>query len=227
MDIQWLKFEVLLIVGLINLAISIIIFTKYKGKEKSTKYFGLLCISALLWSINIGLISVIKNNNTYKTLGNLTYTTGTLILTNFFMFSIYFLYATKNKFLILFKILLTILSTLTLYILFSNTMISKIYTENNQISYEPNTILHLIYGILFSIILLYTYYILIKKYINSQGVNKKRISVVIFGTAISFILGFYFDWYLIHINVFKFFWLGPVFTTIMNFSIAYLLFKHG
>lgn len=225
MNIQWLKFGILFVVGLINLTIGIIIFTKYGGKDKSTKYFGLLCISALLWSINIGLISVIKNNNIYKILGNLTYTTGTLILVNFFMFSIYFLYKTKNKALVQFKILLTTLSILTLYILFSNTMISKIYTESNQISYEPNRVLHLIYGILFLIILLYTYYILIKKYINAQGINKKRISIVIFGTVVSFILGFYFDWYLIHINVFQFFWLGPIFTTIMNFSIAYLLFK--
>lgn len=225
MNIQWLKFGVLSMVGLINLVISIIIFTKYKTKEKSIKYFGLLCVSTLLWSINIGLISIIKNNDIYKLLGNLTYTTGTLILINFFMFSIYFPYTIKSKSLILFKTLLIILSAVTFYILFSNIMVSKIYIKNNQISYVPNTILHLIYGILFSIILLYTYYILIKKHINSQGINKKRISVVIFGTAISFILGFYFDWYLIHINIFQFFWLGPVFTIIMNFSIAYLLFK--
>lgn len=225
MDMQWLKFGVLLISGLINLVIGIIIFSKYKMREKSTRYFGLLCISALLWSINICLILVIKNNNIYKILGNLTYTTGTLILINFFMFSIHFLYTTKIKSLMLFKILLLILSAITFYILFSNTMVSKIYIENNQISYIPNTILHLTYGILFSVILLYTYYILIKKYISSQGINKKRISIVIFGTAISFILGFYFDWYLIHINIFQFFWLGPIFTLIMNLSIAYLLFK--
>jgi len=225
MNIQWLKFGILIIVGLINLTIGIVIFTKYRGGEKSTKYFGLLCVSTLLWSINIGLIAVVKNNSIYKTLGNLTYTTGALILINFFIFSIYFLHTTKNKSLILFKILIIIFSILTLYILFTNIMVSKIYTKNNQISYTPNAILHLLYGILFLIILLYAYYILIKKYINSQGINKKRISIVVLGTAISFILGFYFDWYLIHINVFKFFWLGPIFTITMNFSIAYLLFK--
>ncbi|HNV96704.1 MAG TPA: histidine kinase N-terminal 7TM domain-containing protein [bacterium] len=225
MNIQWLKFGVIFLTATINIAIGFIIMKKNNGREKFSRYFSLLCISAFFWSINIAGLSVIKNNSIYKILSNLTYATGTLILINFFMFSVYFLYTVKNKILIVFKALLFILSIITLYILFSDQMVTNIYIENNQISYIPDSTLHLIYGILFSLMLFYAYYILVMKYINSQGINKKRVFIVIFGTMVSFILGFYFDWYLIHINIFKFFWLGPIFILIMNFSIAYLLFK--
>ena len=66
---------------------------------------------------------------------------------------------------------------------------------------------------------------LTKKYILSEGINKKRLLIIIISTLIPFILGMIFDWYVIYIGKYDFDRIGPIFTIIMSGSIAYLLFK--
>lgn len=225
MNTQWLKFGILLLICMLNLILGIFIIKKNKTKQESIKYFLLLCFSAFCWSLNIGLIAIVTQDLSYRIIANFTYFTGNMILISFFMFSKTFPYYIKNRLQQIFNFLLLLLSTLTIYILFSNKMVENIYIKSNQISYSPNQNLHLAYGILYLVILIYSYHNLLKKYISSSGINKERILIVIVGTITSFIFAIYFDWYLIHINQFNFFWIGPIFILIMNFSIAYLLFK--
>ncbi|MCD4705328.1 hypothetical protein K8R66_04620, partial [bacterium] len=151
------------------------------------------------------------------------YTATTIIILSFLMFSVNFLYSYKVS--IVFKYIIILFTLYIFYIIFSGDLFIGVY-EYKGLMYElEDRTLHLIYGIYFIGIMIYSHYLLFLKYFKSQGVNKNRSLFVIIGTTISFILGTFFAWYMPHINKHHLDWIGPIFILSMTLSIAYLLFK--
>lgn len=223
MNIQWLKFGVLMIIFLLNITLSILIFRKNLAKQKYITYFGIICISTGIWAISIGASLLIKNINLYKHLVKLFYISATCIFIFFLLFAEEFIYRTHKK--NIYKYLIFILFAIFIILITLNQFCINTYSDQYGIHEIENKTVHLLYGIYIIIIFIYSYYILFKKFISSDGINKKRLRFIIIGTLIPFIIGIYFDWYFPHIGKHYMDWMGPIFTAIMNFSIAYLLFK--
>ena len=219
---MWIKFSILMLVAVINVALSFIIWKRNKNKDKARLYFSLMCFSAGLWSISLGLMFLDVSIFFYTLSVKGNYIFSTCIFIFFMFFCSEFLYKVKNKIL---NYLALLLFLTTLPIIFTNFLFKKIYFYEGLLRYDPNLIMHLLYGFFFLLIFFYSYHILFLKYKNSQGINQSRILLIIIGTLISFIFGIYFDWVVLYVNQYHLFWIGPVFMIIMNSSVAYLLFK--
>ena len=212
-----------MLVALINIVLGLIILLKNKSKNKASLYFSLMCFSAGLWTISLSLmlLDVSKSLYIFFVKGNYLFSTG--IFVSFLFFCIEFSYKVKK--ILLAKYLTILLIIFTLYIFLTNSLFQNIYYNDGKWSYDSNIFIHLTYGIIFAIMLIYSYYLLFCKYKNSQGVNRNSLLFVIIGTFISFLAGIYFDWIVLYVNQYYLFWLGPIFSLFMTFSIAYLLFK--
>ncbi len=213
-----------LVVALLNLVLVFVIYKKDKLKTKSITYFSTFCIFTFLWSISIAGTFIIQNIQLFIWLNKFSYFFAMGIFLLFFKFSIEYPYKTIKISRIL-KIILIAFSSLIFYYIFFNKLFSEIKLFSFGLHEIENNNILLIYGIYLIFLLLCSYYILIKKYILSQGINKTRLIIVIFGTLIPFILAMIFDWYVIYIGRYDLDRNGPFFAILMNASIAYLIFK--
>ena len=107
----------------------------------------------------------------------------------------------------------------------SNKFIFGVYYYKGSLYQLESDLLNLIYGLYFLIFLAYSYYLLFKKCFVSSGINKSRLIFVIISTFFPFMFSVLFSWYFPYTGRHYLYWIGPVFTIIMNFSIAYLFFK--
>ncbi|MCD4705822.1 hypothetical protein K8R61_01950 [bacterium] len=219
---MWLKFAILMLVAVINIVLGLIIWQRNKNKDKARFYFSLMCISAGLWSIGIGTSLLIRQVNFYLLNAQLFYLFATLIFLFFYFFSIHIIYNYSFRLLNYIVVLFTVF---ILFIIFSDYFLIGTYLDMYGLHEIENKSLHLLYGLYIFILLFYSYYLLFRKYLKSQGVNKRIILFILITTSIPFVLGIIFDWYLPHINKHYLDWIGPIFVFFMTFSISYLLFK--
>lgn len=212
------------IVGLLNLVLALVIYKKDKWKTRSMIFFSLFCILTFLWSISVAGTFMARNISLLIWLNKFSYFFAACIFLLFLKFSIEYPYQI-NK---LSKMLVTIIyifSITIFYFIFFDKLFSEIKLFPFGLHEIENNNILLIYGIYLIFLLLCSYYILIKKYILSQGINKTRLIIVILGTLIPFILAMIFDWYVIYIGRYDLDRNGPFFGIIMNLSIFYLLLK--
>lgn len=220
---MWIKFSILMLVALLNLSLGILISIKNQGKEKFIKYFVLLYFSATIWTLGLGFALLITDANLFLIIARVFYVAATVIVLSFFMFSVHFLYSYKlNK---IFKYIISLFTLYIFYIILSGDLFIGVYEYRGLMHELEDSILHLIYGIYFIGIMIYSHYLLFLKYRESQGINKSRLLFVIIGTLTSFVFGTFFAWYMPYINKHYLDWIGPVFVFFMTFSISYLLFK--
>lgn len=224
MDIQWLKFGILLIAAILNLIIGLLVYKKDGTRNKSQIYFVLVCLSASMWIISSSIIQITKNPIYFLWADKFIYFFTTLIIFFFWAFVDEFPYRLK-KFSNIRNFLIIIITILILSITLSNFLIIGNYTLNGILYQKENKNLNFLYGIYFILLFVYSSHIIIKKYLTSVGVNKNRLGLIIFGTIPSFIIGTIFAWYLPYIGKHYLYWIGTLFTVPMNLSIAYLLFK--
>ena len=221
---MWTKFAILMFVALINLGLGILVLSKNKSKEKFIKYFALMCVSAGLLSFCIALASVTLNETIFLWLVKLSFISAVFIFIFFLLFSIEFPYKDK-KVSKVFKYFVYLSTIFIFYIILSGKLFIGIYQYNSSLYEMEDKFFHLIYGLYFFILLIYSYYLLFLKYHKSQGVNRSRLMFVILGALIPFIFGIFFVWYVPHINKHYLLWIGPIFSIFMTLSIGYLLFK--
>ncbi|MDD4289740.1 MAG: histidine kinase N-terminal 7TM domain-containing protein [Patescibacteria group bacterium] len=224
MNIQWLKFGILIVISLLNMSLGLLIFKKNSAKQKCLNYFGLICMSTGIWAISIGSSLLIKNVGVYKLLVKLFYISATCIFIFFALFAEEFIYKIYKK--NIYRYLILIIFSIFLIFIVSNQFCIDTYTDKYGLHEVENKKIHLFYGIYIIMVSLYSYYILFKKFIASNGINKNILKFIILGTLVPFVIGIYFDWYFPQIGKHYLDWIGPIFTAIMNLSIAYLLFKH-
>lgn len=218
-----IKIMLNIIIGTLNIIIAIMIYKKNRVKTKAIIHFIMFCIFAFLWSINVAMTFITQNIILFSWLNKLSYFLAMCISISFLFFSFEYPYRISkiNKWLCAFIALF--FSFITYLIIFRLSDTIQLLSFGLY-PIENNNIL-LLFGIYMIVILLIGYFILIKKYILSEGINKKRLLIIIISTLIPFILGMIFDWYVIYIGKYDFDRIGPIFTIIMSGSIAYLLFK--
>jgi N-terminal 7TM region of histidine kinase len=217
---MWIKFSILMFVALINIILGFLIIFKNKNNDKSKLYFSLMCFSAGLWSLVSALIQIISNVPYYIWVDRFIYVFTSFSVLSFLFFSYEFPYRIK-RILSLLKYFFIIITFLMILLVLSNKFILGVYYYNGSLYQLENKGLNLIYGLYFIILLTYSYYLLFYKYFKSQGINKSVLKYLIHSTLIPFILSVLFAWYLPYIGKHYLYWIGPVFTIIMN----YLIFR--
>ena len=223
MNIQWLKFGILVFISLLNIILGLLIFKKNSAKQKFLNYFGLMCVITGIWTISIGASLLIKNVNIYKHLVKLFYISATCIFIFFTLFAEEFIYKIYKK--NTYRYLMLIIFLIFLILIMSNQFCVDTYTDKYGLHEIENKTIHLLYGVYIIMLSFYSYYILFLKFISSNGINKNILKFIITGTMFPLVIGIYFDWYLPQIGKHYLDWIGPIFTAIMNLSITYLLFK--
>ena len=221
---MWIKFIILMFVALLNLTLGVLISVKNRGKEKFIKYFVLMCFSAGLWSLVSALIQLITNVYWYIWIDRFIYVSTSFSVLFFLFFSYEFPYRIKKIHNVL-KYFIILFTFIMICLVLSNKFIFGVYQYNGTLYQLENKSLNLIYGLYFIVFLFYSYYLLFKKYFISSGINKLRLLFVIICTFFPFILSVLFAWYFPYTGKHYLYWIGPIFTIFMNFSITYLLFK--
>ncbi len=219
---MWTRFLILMLVTLLNVSLGFFVLKKSRANIAKI-YFSFICFASAMWSAGLALASVIRKEDIFLINMRFLYIAATAIFLFFFLFAVNFLY--KYKLNIILKYLFILVSAGIFYVIISGQLFEGIYEYQGFIYQLENNSLILIYGIYFILILLISYYILLRKFFISQGVNRKILSWLISWTAIAFILGIFFAWYMTCLGKQYFNWFGCLATIFMNFSIFYLCFK--
>ena len=220
-----LKNSLLLVVALLNLMIGFYVYSK-NWKSQLRLSFLLLTIGVTLW-----ILSITLSNNFRILIYSLFWSTSfNYIAAGFIAFS--FLWLTKlfpferqlssKKLVVLFLPFLLLLITLIFYPSFIIT----------RVNFKPGSYdaIYNIYGYsIFSFYFLFYmglgFYNLIKNYLLLEGVLKNNIKLLIIGLGIGAILGIIFDLILPFFNYWSLIWLGPYFSLVMVFCVAYMMMK--
>ena len=172
MDIQWLKFGILLITSIINFTLGLIVYKRNITKNKSQTYFSLMCFSAGMWILFSSIVQITENPIHFLWADRLIYFFTTLIISFFWIFTAEFPYKLKG-FINVWNILIILITIIILSITLSNFLIIGNYELNRTLYQKENKTLNLIYGIYFILLFFYSSSLIIKKYIVQ---NVKKIS---------------------------------------------------
>jgi hypothetical protein len=93
--------------------------------------------------------------------------------------------------------------------------------STNDIINFPN---YLVFSIIFGLFFLFGFIMLFKKYLYIDGIYKKQLKYVLWGTGLSFILASAFNLFPNQNNSWSLYWVGPIFTLINAGTIASLIF---
>jgi hypothetical protein len=217
---MWIKFSILIFVALFNISLGLIILLKNKNKDKSKLYFSLMCFSAGLWSFVSALVQITTNIPYYIWIDRSIYVFTSFSVLFFLFFSYEFQYKIRKIPNIL-KYFFIILTFLMILLVLSNKFIIGVYHYNEFLYQLENKGLNLIYGLYFMMLLICSYYLLFFKCFKSQGINKSVLKYLIYSTLFPFILAVLFAWYFPYTGRHYLYWIGPIFTIIMN----YLIFR--
>lgn len=225
MEILSIQNTLLLIAGLINLVMSIIVFSR-GIKNKINLYFGLLTFSNFLWALGLFLSRVLLFISEYWLFWSaLTYIAALGIGISLFYFSYQFPFRRNQLSKKYFYLIFIIFIVLSIFI-FSDGW----FFDGYNIDYDNkiyilffNNMSYLIYSIYF-FVLIYTaiknFYI---KYKEAELFFKKQIKFLLITIIIGLTFGIYFDLILCYFGNFKYNWLGPIFTVFMNAYVFYLI----
>lgn len=213
----------LLVAGLINFAMSIFIIAR-GYKNKVNLYFSLLTFSTFLWSLSVFLARTISSNDWFFW-SVLAYPAALGIAVSLFYFSFHFPFMGSklsriSSFFILFPaIILSIISFIPGWFIIKT---EKIISETLYILYyyEP---VYIIYAFYFLIIILLAVYNFINKYIKAEYIYKKHIKLIIITIILGLIVGSYCDLFICYFGNFRYVWVGPIFTLLMNFAVFKLI----
>lgn len=197
------------------------------GSKATNTIFSLVAISVSLWALNLAFF--IKSNNLESSLifANLYYIFAAAIPVLFFCFALVFPQENmlfKKKYYLSF-IPLGILGLLMF--LNENIILKEIFIADSVKDVVLDSTNYIIYGSYLLVFVLSSYIILLKKYNNtSDETEKMQLKLVIVGTAISYILGMFFNLLLPWVGNYSLIWLGPPFSLIMVASLGYAVIKH-
>lgn len=216
----------LLIAGLINLVMSVVVFSRGVKNNKINLYFGLLTFFNFLWAISLFIGRVIETRIWYEGGAVLAYPAALGIAIFLFYFSIYFpvkvvkIKKIYNYFIIILGIFISVLSYSSLYIIdYNKNLLDTSYTLYfNKYSY-------LLYAFYFIFLVLWSLYNLIYKVRFLESFFKTQIIILFITLLVAFIFGAYFDLFLCYFGNFRFIWLGPIFTAFLNAYVFYLIFR--
>jgi len=216
----------LLAAGIINLLMSILVFSRGVKNNKINLYFSLLTFFSFLWSIGVLLARVLVGP-WWLFWAQLNYPVALAIALSFFYFSVYFPYITKKYgktinilFLAIFSFFFIIVFRVGLFIIGFNKdpMFTDYTLYLNKMSY-------ILYAIFFIVVVLISLYNLFIKYLSAEGVLRQRIKAFLIAILVAFLLGSYFDLILPYFANFRYVWLGPIFTFLINYVVFRFIYN--
>lgn len=219
---------ILLVSGLINLIMSIIIFSR-GVKNKINLYFSLLTFFNFLWAGSLFLGRASTNDFIWYKGGALfAYSAALGIALSLYYFSIYFpspivkkVKQVYNRIIILLGIILAIIPYIGSWFILGNVK-DNINHEYTLFVNKPIYVLYSIYFIGVVLLAIYNFY---SKQKILEGVFKKRIKILLFTIVVGLAFGTYFDLIICYFANYKYSWIGPASTIFMNIYVFYLIFN--
>lgn len=206
---------VLAITGVINLAMSIFVFSR-GIKNRVNLYFGLLTFLAFMWALTQLFAILTIDLSWLFFLDRSTYLFGLAIMICLLYFIIYFPY--KSGTLTIFeKILIWVPAGCMAVIIYTKFFISNYLMIGAQkyeyYFYGSALIVYMLYFLMIALMALLRLW---KKYQNATIIFKNQIGglFIIFFVCLAF--GFYIDLFLPYFKNFYFIWMAPLPTLIMN-----------
>lgn len=214
---------VLLIAALINLFMSFFVF-KRGIKNKINLYFGLLTFFNFTWSLGLLISRSIADISLVGLFARSTYISALAIVIFLFYFVHHFPYQTaklKNVAHI-FILLPAIVLSFYIYTPYFITETVRAYSDFEYISHY-NKAGFFLYAIYFVVIAILALKKLFKKYNVAEGLLKQQIKMLLVAIIIGLLFGSYFDLFIQYFDDYRFNWLGPIFTVLMNFIVFFFV----
>ena len=186
--------------------------------------FSLVVLGAALWVFSLAMFNETLEMNEAEAWAKIYYFASAVIMVAFMFFANNFPYKlfdfSENKILFIFLPFLAI----TVVIFHPTLLIEKAAHFEWGNDANEKLLGHILYAIYFFSFLIAYFAILFRKLKKSEGFVKALIVKIIMITFISFSFGFTFDLILPIIGNYKLIWVGPYFTVVTIFYVAYLIF---
>ncbi len=214
---------ILLVAAFVNLFMTFFVFRR-GIKNKINLYFGLLTFFNFTWSLGLLISRSIENISLVAIVARSTYISALAIVIFLFYFVHHFPYqAEKLKiYTHIFILFPAIILSFIVYTKFFILDTVRAYSNLEYISYYNKSGFFL-YAIYFVIIAILALKKLFKKYNLSEGLLKQQIKMLLVSIIIGLLFGSYFDLFIQYFNDYRFNWLGPIFTVLMNFIVFFFV----
>ncbi|MFA6466308.1 MAG: hypothetical protein WCV71_00410 [Patescibacteria group bacterium] len=217
----------LLLAGLINLTMSILVFSRGVKHNKINFYFSLLTFFNFLWALNLIVINLGINYELTRFMASLVYPVALMIVVILFYFIIHFPYKLLEipKIYKLF-INLSILFYSIFCIFFYQIFVWKVSLGPKVIIYYE-FISYSIYTFILIILMLAGIVILFLKLKKAEAAFKQQLCLVLLAVIIGTVMGSYSNLFLMYFHNLDYNHFGPLFTLVINFIAFYLIFLKG
>lgn len=216
----------LLLAGLINLTMSILVFSRGVKHNKINLYFSLLTFFNFLWVIGLFFSRLLLHiSELWFLYAVSTYISALAIILFLYLFSIYFPFqATIIKKSIKYFIILVTVFFVAIFFVEGLFFRGFDINDNIYVLYY-NNFAYIIYALFFIFIAALVVRNFIRTYIRTESFFKIQIKYLLITIIPGLFFGAYFDLFLCYFGIFDYNWLGPLFTLPMNFMAFYLIFK--
>ena len=223
MEILSIQNTLLLIAGLINLVMSIIVFSR-GVKNKINLYFGLLTFSNFLWAGGLVLVNLAISHEITRFFASFIYPIALMVVVSLFYFIVYFPYQVFS----LSKIYKNLITTLVLIFSIFCIFAYKIFVYDVQL--EPKLVIfyelfsYSFYSLVLVSLMIAGIFILFYKFKKAEGVFKNQLGLILVAVILGTTAGSYFNLFSMYFYVLDYNHLGPLFTLFINFLVFYFIF---
>lgn len=177
----------LILVAGLNIGMAILILLR-NPRNKINIYFFLTVLFLGLWSLGIGMLREATNESAFLFWAIFENVTGFLVAVFFFFFAVYFPYEIfkLKKVVIFFASIVTILM---IGVVSSHLYVEEVFIVPHNSDYITNIIGRVYYSVFFLTFTVASFYVLIKKYLVSQGEMKRTLGVILLATGFMGTLG--------------------------------------
>ena len=218
----------LLVAGLINIVMSVIVFSR-GIKNKVNLYFGLLTFFNFLWASGLIILNLAINYELTQFFASFIYPVALMVVVSLFYFIIYFPYKIFNLSKVYSVVISIIVAAYTIFCL----VWYKVFVPSVKlfpavsINYEMRS--YLIYAILLVILMLSSIFILFIKLNKAQGHYRGQLKWILIAVIFGTLAGSYFNLFFMYFHDVSYNFLGPLFTLVINFTVFYFIFlaKHN
>jgi len=197
------------------------------GRNKEShinRSFALMYIFAAIWILSLVLFRMSSNTDYAFNFAKLMYIAALFIASTFYYFAATFPFP---SFIIKLKIIILIylLAIFVVILLFIPSFILGgivIQSGGNEVILNDG---YYIYVIGFILYIIGGFYLMLKKYFKSEGINKVQFKYVLFGFFVGFFIGMTFDLFLPLFGNYQLVWIGPYSAFIAMVSVLYLILR--
>ncbi len=216
---------ILLVIAVLNLYLAGFVF--FRNRHSSVNfYYSLMVLCGTAWILGLFGYSMSLNNPINRLLTiNILYIATLITSFYYFIFTCHFPYPTFKlpKWLTVILYAVTFCFALILSLKPDFLINLSILETNVEITHIFN---YLLFSLLFGGFVIAGFIILLKKYFKAEGVIKRQIGYVLWGTALTYIFASITNLLPSFWNSYSTYWLGPVFTLINVFAVALLVFRN-